>query len=243
MKNQYFGDINDYRKYGLLRGLAAGLGLPVGVCWMLTDADGSADGKWIRYLRQPERYRAHDPDLYDRLRGLLTPGVERTVTHARRWQLVPGATYFEPLLGDDVLQRDAYFEQAQDALSGCPLLFFDPDNGIEVQSVRSGHRGAAKYLYWSEIKAAYAAGHSLVIYQHFPRVERAPFVDRLVRQLRSRLLESRVAAYRTARVVFFLALRPVHAGGSGTADRLLEASWRNEIARVRPARLRAAVVS
>ena len=243
MKNQYFGDINDYRKYGLLHCLSGGLGLRVGVCWMLTDPDGSADGKWIRYLRQPERYRALDPVLYDRLRGLLLPGVERTVTWARQWRLVPGARYFEPVLSNDVRERDAYFESARKALRDCPLHFFDPDNGIEVPSVRPGRRGSAKYLYWSEIEAAYAAGHSLVIYQHFPRVERAPFVDRLVRQLRGRLLESRVAAYRTARVVFFLALRPEHAGGSGAADQLLEASWRNEIARVGPARLHAAVVS
>jgi hypothetical protein len=41
MKDQYFADINDYRKYGLLRIL--GEGLRVGVCWMLTKPDGSGD--------------------------------------------------------------------------------------------------------------------------------------------------------------------------------------------------------
>jgi hypothetical protein len=30
MENQYFGDINDYLKYGLLRGLASGV-LSIGV--------------------------------------------------------------------------------------------------------------------------------------------------------------------------------------------------------------------
>jgi len=37
MKNQYFGDINDYRKYGLLRGLSNKGEISTLVCWMLTE--------------------------------------------------------------------------------------------------------------------------------------------------------------------------------------------------------------
>jgi hypothetical protein len=40
MKNQYFGDINDYRKYGLLRILSDEGSMRTGVCWMLTRDDG-----------------------------------------------------------------------------------------------------------------------------------------------------------------------------------------------------------
>jgi hypothetical protein len=50
MKNQYFGDINDYRKYGLLRAWqAAGNGTLL-VAWMLTPDDGSRDGGSRSYL-------------------------------------------------------------------------------------------------------------------------------------------------------------------------------------------------
>lgn len=45
MKNQYFGDINDYLKYGLLRVIAKKTGLRVAVCWMPTPDDGHTDGK------------------------------------------------------------------------------------------------------------------------------------------------------------------------------------------------------
>ena len=38
MKHQYVGDINDYRKYALLRALSAGGANRIGVCWMLTPA-------------------------------------------------------------------------------------------------------------------------------------------------------------------------------------------------------------
>jgi hypothetical protein len=66
MKNQYFGDINDYLKYGLLRGFAAS-GFGVGVCWMLTPDDGRSDGRKIEYLSNPQRGKVHDAELFDTL--------------------------------------------------------------------------------------------------------------------------------------------------------------------------------
>lgn len=49
MKHQYVGDINDYRKYALLRALSSGGTNQVGVCWMLTPDDGGADGAKLAY--------------------------------------------------------------------------------------------------------------------------------------------------------------------------------------------------
>jgi hypothetical protein len=40
VRNQYFGDINDYRKYGLIRALTNHGELRTTVCWMLTPDDG-----------------------------------------------------------------------------------------------------------------------------------------------------------------------------------------------------------
>jgi hypothetical protein len=46
VKVQYFGDVNDYRKFALLRLLADKF--KIGVCWMLTEADGSGRGQgWL----------------------------------------------------------------------------------------------------------------------------------------------------------------------------------------------------
>lgn len=68
MKNQYFGDINDYRKYGLLRQLSGKGAISTAVCWMLTpDAEGSNDGQRLAYLQQPERFSHYDPALFDLL--------------------------------------------------------------------------------------------------------------------------------------------------------------------------------
>ena len=64
MKDQYVGDINDYRKHALLRALQQG-GLNVGVCWMLAPPDECTDGRKLGYLTQPDRFRGYDPSLFD----------------------------------------------------------------------------------------------------------------------------------------------------------------------------------
>ena len=71
MKNQYFGDINDFRKYGLLRTIQRESGLGIGVCWFLTADDGGVDGRLMKYLNQPSRWRHYDSELYDKLQSLL----------------------------------------------------------------------------------------------------------------------------------------------------------------------------
>ena len=157
MKNQYFGDVNDYRKYGLLRVLASKGSLRLGICWLLTADDDRTDGEFRQYLHQPGRWRHHDAELYDRLRCLLAPGTERSVVHARNWDLVPGATYFEAFLPDETLARQQYFTAAGEELADCDLIFFDPDNGIEAESATIGARGSCKCIYWCELIHAYKA--------------------------------------------------------------------------------------
>ena len=65
MKNQYFGDINDYRKYSLLRLLSGHGKISTAVCWMLTPDDLRPDGHRIQYLREPEKWRKFDPAVFD----------------------------------------------------------------------------------------------------------------------------------------------------------------------------------
>jgi hypothetical protein len=218
MKDQYFGDVNDFRKYGLLRALAE-VGLSIGVCWLLTGDDAGGDGELRKYLTKPSRWRNFDPELYDKLLRLQQPGVSRSVKYANEWGLVPGATYFDEVLTDEIDQRNQYFTAALAALRACDVLFFDPDNGIEVQSSGRGRHGSEKYVYWSELREAYANGHSLLVYQHFPRVERARFVPFLADCLREELGAPRVEGFATPHVAFFL----VHATGHAAAlERVVE---------------------
>ena len=65
MKNQYFCDISDYYKYGLLRLITKHTSLNVGVCWMLTKDDGKKNDKRKQYLYQPDRWQHYDPKLFE----------------------------------------------------------------------------------------------------------------------------------------------------------------------------------
>jgi hypothetical protein len=229
MKNQYFGDINDYRKYGLLRLLIQATGLQLGVCWLLTADDDRPDGEFRSYLYEPDRWGHHDPELYASLQRLRDSSVGRSVRHAPAWELLPGSRYYDALLEDPLPARQAYFRNAWDSLAGCQLLFFDPDNGLEVQSVPRGRRNSAKYLYWREVEQAYGRGHSLVVYQHFPRQERTSFTTGLGAEATARLPGVVVDSFSTPHVLFLLFGHPAHGQGFRRAHDLIVEKWQGQI--------------
>jgi len=228
MKNQYFGDVNDFGKYGVLRALADA-GLSIGVCWLLTADDAGGDGELRRYLSKPSRWRNYDAGLYDILQRLQQPGVSRNVTCADKWGLVQGATFFDEILTDNIDQRNDYFRTALAALRRCDVLFFDPDNGIEVPSTGRGRRGSAKYIYWSELHEAYENGHSLLVYQHFPRVERTRFVPFLADRLRDEIGAPRVEGFATSHVAFFLVHQAGHSAAIEKAVETVQSKWSGQI--------------
>jgi hypothetical protein len=227
MKHQYFGDVIDYRKYGVLRALAATTGLRLGICWFLTADDQPRHGELRRYLQQPGRWRQFDPDLYERLRRLLVPGTDRSVAHARHWDLVPGATYFEALLGDGPRARDEYFDAAWKAMADSDLVFFDPDRGIEVQSTPIDARGSCQYVYWRELIHAHRTGKSILVYQHYPRIARERFVPFLAQRLEQQLGPP-LTAFRTPHAVLFLVAHARHRAALSAAPTAVS-GWSGQI--------------
>jgi hypothetical protein len=49
----------------------------------------------------------------------------------------------------------------------CDLIFFDPDNGLEVKSKPKDRKNSCKYS--DELARAYANNKSVLVYQHFRR--------------------------------------------------------------------------
>lgn len=179
MKDQYFGDVNDYSKCGLLRVLADGGRVRTGVCWMLTKPNSRGDGQKTRYLSQPEKWRDYDPELFDFLRE--TAGVgNRAVSLIEESGVLPGATFFSDLLPDDRAGRERYFDAMFEQFADRDLIFFDPDNGLEVPSVPMGGRKSSKYVYWPEVTRAWELGKSVLIFQHFTREKRESLAARLL---------------------------------------------------------------
>ncbi len=225
LKNQYFGDIGDYKKYSLLRRLALDAGLRVLVGWMLTDNDARTDGKFIGYLNAPTVWRRYDETVFDFLMQHVLIDNARRVDAVARYGLIPNATFHEAVLADERAAREQYFAAITCRAVYADLVFFDPDNGLEVKSVKYGWRNSAKYLYWHEATAAYQTGCSVLIYQHYPRARRDEFTRRKALDLGTRTGAARVYSIRTAHAAYFLATQPQHGDGIDNALLAVAAQW------------------
>lgn len=201
MKDQYVADVNDYFKYALLRTLTDGG--ETAVAWMLTPSDDRSDGQRLAYLRQPHRFAHLDPSLFEALGALIREG-RRTVAAVEQAGILEGALYASDVLHDDLESRRAYFTRLWKLSAKRRFLFFDPDNGLAVASITKGRRSSAKYLFWDELNTAYRRGHSLIVYQHFPRQPRDAFVRGLASRIHALTGCPRVLAIATSHVVFVL---------------------------------------
>ena len=210
MKNQYYGDINDYRKYGLLRILSGDCQFHIGVCWMLTKDDGQSDGKKIIYLNDPQKWRQYDPLLFDHLHQVVRTDRCRNVRLLQSERILPGARFYDEFLPDSKEHRQAYFEQMRCQLDDSDLIFFDPDNGVEVKSVPKGRKDSSKYIFWDELKEVFQAGKSVLVYQHFPHVQKDDFTTLKVSEYKDHFGASKVYWFRTPHVIYFLAAQPQH---------------------------------
>jgi hypothetical protein len=236
MKDQYFGDINDYRKYGLLRLLTRRGVVKTGVCWMLTSPDGRPDGRKTGYLQRAAHFRHLDPDVFDFLRrsivGRETDEHWRKVHLVEGGRILPNATYFSDPLDDDLVGRQAYFERVlrQFRESQVSLVFFDPDNGFSDLggSGRDNRRRlrSNKYLRWDELQRTFAEGFSVLTYQHFVREQRAHFVDRLAGEIKTRTRSSHAFSFWTPHAVFLLVPHEQHlAHFQGSARSVALSPW------------------
>jgi hypothetical protein len=144
VKDQYVGDLNDFAKYQLLR-LCATVFEQIVVAWMLTADDGLGDGAKVGYLQQPP-WREADPELFDGL-ATLVARQERSVAAVEAAEVLPRCSFSAEPVPLKVGERAAYFAGIAAKASQSGLVFFDPDNGLEVTSVPRHRSGAEKYLY------------------------------------------------------------------------------------------------
>ena len=226
MKNQYFGDINDYLKYGLLRVIAKEAGLRLAVCWMLTDKDDRRDGGKTAYLTDHAKWLQYDPELF----GVLKDAVardRRNIGVAETCSILPETIYHSEILDDDRQKRDNYFEQLKAKAATSNLVFFDPDNGMEVKSKPKGRKGSSKYLYWDEVKRITSLGKSLIVFQHFAREKRDAFIVRLQQCFEAECGIRWVGVLRTSNVVYFVVPAAAH-------ERALQAAYEEVCRRWRP---------
>ena len=110
MKNQYVADINDYRKYGLLR-ILSGYGLiSTDVGWMLTAPDERSDGKFLDYLenRNRDKWRSFDPLLFDAMYKIIHGIKQRNVAHVEQSEVLPNTSFHSTAIQDAHSYRTSY---------------------------------------------------------------------------------------------------------------------------------------
>jgi hypothetical protein len=183
MRHNFVNDIGDYAKYALLRALCAYArdDARLGVLWYLTEhQETNGDGRRRPHL-SGDGWDSLDPELLQLMRGLETSigrkqSELRLELVERSGFLPPGTLFFsEPVPHDGTTarerteQRIAWFARAQTTLAESDLLFLDPDNGLEVKSIRLGSRLAGKYAMLAEVHALLTTGASVILYQHADR--------------------------------------------------------------------------
>lgn len=229
VKNQYFGDINDYRKYGLIRLLSDKEHLPTAVCWMLTQNDERCDGRITKYLTTPETHRNYDPPLFDYLKRAVLDRKLKNVKAAQHIDCLHQCRFHDEILSDDAANRALYFKKFAKISKGCNLVFFDPDNGIEVKSKPYGRSDSSKYLYWREVVEFFIKGYSLLIYQHFPRKNRKQFIDTLVNEASRKIDSKEIFSFQTPRVLFLLFAQERDLKSIRKSTEKIHEIWGNEI--------------
>jgi len=234
VKNQYVGDVNDFVKYGLVRTLTTTGQQSSFVAWLLTPDDLSDDGRKLGYLDAPPEWRHRDPTLFDGLHRLIAEDA-RSVIAVADMGILPGAKFYTEIVPVGVTERSQHFTMLLHHASGQELVFFDPDNGLEIPSCPPGRQGSDKYLLWRELAETYQAGHSVLVYQHFPREARPAFVDRMTRRIAEATGACEVFAFQTSHVVFLLVPQRQEAEYYAERAQAIENQWEGLVVPLRVA--------
>lgn len=168
MQDRYAGDIGDFGKFALLRGLAPGRRL--GVCWCRTNGSGETnnDGRHLAYLRRPERFRSLDPEAFDALALFIDQVVQgrcdRTVSSLEALGLLPPDSLFHDVICPRRLSdRRRWAAGVVRAMEGANLVFIDPDNGLETASLSPKSTAVA------ELVDLRQPGRAVLLYHHQTR--------------------------------------------------------------------------
>ncbi len=150
MQERYLGDSHDFVKYALLRHLRCALDLSIGVNWYLTrpedvDETGSNDGEKRHHLNGGE-WKDWEPDLFERIRHFENCS-NRRLERVRQLGILPDDTRFFPE-HVPLSNRANWHRQAISTLAKADLIFLDPDNGFEVDSMKPPK--TPKYAHYAE---------------------------------------------------------------------------------------------
>lgn len=188
MKNQYFGDNRDLFKYDLIE-------------FILNNNKNSSNNRFtfipmLTKNKGSDGNKIHNP-IAGRENKVLREFLEECRDKNRK-NIAEIKTYFNSNHNIQLIiygehrkneyfshkNRAEYFKKIDDTLLSNPLIFVDPDNGLEVK------RSNEKHLLYSEVRRLYERmnGNSiLMIYQHFPRENHRAYCERRCNELKEKV--------------------------------------------------------
>lgn len=214
MKNQYFGDIGDFGKYGLIRCMIEAFpNIKFGINWYLTENDIKNDGKHIDYLLNSQVLRECDTQLYDFLRDCIINN-KRSITEIENSSYLKNTIFYSKMLNytqknhkERLVARKNWFKDSIDALHNAKLIYVDPDTGIEVKSQPISGINGNKYISYQEIKKYYDYGFSLIVYNHRDRKPHEEYIKKFKQihdEIETRLFYLRFSRYSVRDYLFVL---------------------------------------
>jgi hypothetical protein len=173
MKEQYIGDKKDYFKYTVIELLSKTFEKKIIFAWMLTPPDGTGQGNDIAYLNKSQAYCKYNPALYKKFAEIINEKNNINLNNLKNILENENYIFFpkEPKeLSNDTKERKQYFKQLKELVSKnkYSIIFFDPDNGIEIKSCPKGTKNSNKFLYWDEILDFWYEGSDILVFQYIP---------------------------------------------------------------------------
>ena len=208
MNNKFFADRNDFVKYDLLLELVEkGHFRQLTLIPMLTPKDNRKGGQLTEFPREAGRR-----ELYEFLRTCLSADIRdirelRKFFQNRPFQYTPykDTEYFRHET------RTEYFRGISDSALQDALVFLDPDNGLEVDSMSS--KNSDRYVRFDELRELLhriADTSVLMVFQYFPRQNRSEYVRRAALKLRNLARASFSMFISDNRILFVLLFKNVH---------------------------------
>ena len=154
--------------------------LSLGIVWYLMPDEDNNDGKKTSYLKNPEKYRPCDHELFKHLKKLVD-SEQRSVSEIQDSKLFsPQTVYHDCVLpyGDPVkltkderlARRKRWLDRAIQKVRKSDVVFCDPDTGFEIKSVEKHYNKGGKYVFWDEAKHLYdSEKQTAIFYQHSRR--------------------------------------------------------------------------
>lgn len=189
MKNQYFGDVRDLFKYDLLQRILNEMSSLQRLAFipMLTKYDpkrgdgnkrdfdrakkggrpGTNNDRLVKFL---EGYKEIDRNKRD-----FTEIGEYFKSESIEVVIYKGHEYF------DKMSREEYFKNIPGEYLNNPLIFVDPDIGLQIGNPTE------KHVLYQEVKYLYDRmdeDSTLMIYQHFPREDHTKYLSRRTNELK-----------------------------------------------------------